>query len=72
MAYELSTQSTAFAMEGEAADDWKLVNTEEYTNICGMDAETLELVYKTYASTGAPPYAHRLRRRRQRQEHGCG
>ena len=34
MAYELSTQSTAFAMEGEAADDWKLVNTEEYTNIC--------------------------------------
>ena len=35
MAYELSTQSRAFGLEtGEAADDWKLVNTEEYTNIC--------------------------------------
>ena len=33
MAYELSTQSKAFAIEG-GADDWKLVNTEEYTNIC--------------------------------------
>ena len=33
MAYELSAQSKAFAIEGES-DDWKLVNTEEYTNIC--------------------------------------
>ena len=33
MAFELSTQSKAFAIEGDA-DDWKLVNTEEYTNIC--------------------------------------
>lgn len=32
-AYELATASTAFAVEGEASD-WKLVNTEEYTNIC--------------------------------------
>ena len=27
---------------------------ETVCDICGMDAETLELVYKTYASTGAP------------------
>ena len=32
MAYELSAQSQAFAME--ANEEWKLVNTEEYTNIC--------------------------------------
>ena len=32
MAYELSAQSQAFAVEAE--EDWKLVNTEEYTNIC--------------------------------------
>ena len=32
MAYELSTQSKAFAMDMD--DEWKLVNTEEYTNIC--------------------------------------
>lgn len=32
MAFELSSQSEAFAVE--ASDDWKLVNTEEYTNIC--------------------------------------
>ena len=32
MAYELSAQSKAFAMEAD--DEWKLVNTEEYTNIC--------------------------------------
>lgn len=32
MAYELSAQSQAFAMPAE--EDWKLVNTEEYTNIC--------------------------------------
>ncbi|ACV23195.1 anaerobic dehydrogenase, typically selenocysteine-containing [Slackia heliotrinireducens DSM 20476] len=32
MAYELSSQSKAFALDD--ADDWKLVNTEEYTNIC--------------------------------------
>ena len=35
MAYELSTQSRAFAIDGDGDDgDWKLVNTEEYTNIC--------------------------------------
>ena len=33
MAFELSTQSKAFAIDKDA-DDWKLVNTEEYTNIC--------------------------------------
>ena len=32
MALEMSAAVTAFA--DEAADDWKLVNTEEYTNIC--------------------------------------
>ena len=32
MAYELSGASKAFAMD--AGDPWKLVNTEEYTNIC--------------------------------------
>lgn len=32
MAFELSAQSRAFAMEAD--EDWKLVNTEEYTNIC--------------------------------------
>ena len=32
MAYELSTQSQALAIETE--EEWKLVNTEEYTNIC--------------------------------------
>lgn len=32
MAYELSAQSQAFAMEAD--EEWKLVNTEEYTNIC--------------------------------------
>lgn len=32
VAFELSNHSTAFAVEEE--DDWKLVNTEEYTNIC--------------------------------------
>ncbi|MDR2586985.1 MAG: molybdopterin-dependent oxidoreductase [Coriobacteriales bacterium] len=32
LAYELSTQSQAFALEGDAP--FKLVNTEEYTNIC--------------------------------------
>lgn len=32
MAFELSSQSVAFAVEPDA--DWKLVNTEEYTNIC--------------------------------------
>lgn len=32
MAYELSAQSQAFAIETD--EDWKLVNTEEYTNIC--------------------------------------
>lgn len=32
MAFELSAQSQAFAME--ANEEWKLVNTEEYTNIC--------------------------------------
>lgn len=31
-AFELSSHSTAFAVEQD--DDWKLVNTEEYTNIC--------------------------------------
>lgn len=30
---------------------------EAVTDICGMDAETLELVYKTYAATGAPEKA---------------
>lgn len=35
MAYELSSQSSSFAFADEASDDdWKLVNTEEYTNIC--------------------------------------
>lgn len=33
MAYELSENSQAFAID-ESEDDWKLVNTEEYTNIC--------------------------------------
>jgi formate dehydrogenase major subunit len=32
MAFELSSQSDAFAMD--ASDEWKLVNTEEYTSIC--------------------------------------
>lgn len=32
MAYGLTTQSEAFALD--ASDDWKLVNTEEYTNVC--------------------------------------
>jgi formate dehydrogenase major subunit len=32
MAFELSAQSQAFAMEAD--EEWKLVNTEEYTNIC--------------------------------------
>ena len=32
MAYELSSASEAFAMDAD--DSWKLVNTEEYTNIC--------------------------------------
>ena len=32
MAFELSSRSEAFAAEPES--DWKLVNTEEYTNIC--------------------------------------
>lgn len=32
MAFELSSQSEALAVEPAA--DWKLVNTEEYTNIC--------------------------------------
>ena len=32
-AYELSTASQAFAVEA-GAKDWKLANTEEYTNIC--------------------------------------
>lgn len=32
LAFGLSTQSEAFALESE--EDWKLVNTEEYTNIC--------------------------------------
>lgn len=32
MAYEMSAQSQAFAMEAD--EEWKLVNTEEYTNIC--------------------------------------
>lgn len=32
MAFELSSQSEALAVEPSA--DWKLVNTEEYTNIC--------------------------------------
>jgi len=31
-AFELSNQSEAFAITSQ--DDWKLVNTEEYTNIC--------------------------------------
>lgn len=31
-AYELSSRSTAFAMD--ASDDWKLVNTQETTSIC--------------------------------------
>ncbi len=32
MAFQLSSQSPALAVEPSA--DWKLVNTEEYTNIC--------------------------------------
>ena len=32
LAYELTTQSEAFAQDSETS--WKLVNTEEYTNIC--------------------------------------
>ena len=32
MAFELSSQTQAFASESK--EDWKLVNTEEYTNIC--------------------------------------
>ena len=32
LAYELSTQSKAFAVDTKK--EWKLVNTEEYTNIC--------------------------------------
>jgi formate dehydrogenase major subunit len=32
LAYELSTQSQAFALDGDAT--FKLVNTDEYTNIC--------------------------------------
>lgn len=32
MAFELSSKSEALAVE--ASSDWKLVNTEEYTNIC--------------------------------------
>lgn len=32
MAFELSNRSDAFAMD--ASDEWKLVNTEEYTGIC--------------------------------------
>ncbi len=32
MAFELSSNSQAFAVESQS--DWKLVNTEEYTNIC--------------------------------------
>ena len=32
MAFELSTQSEALAAPVDA--NWKLVNTEEYTNIC--------------------------------------
>ena len=32
MAFELSSKSEAFAVE--TSPDWKLVNTEEYTNIC--------------------------------------
>ncbi len=32
MAFELSNRSDAFAMD--ASDEWKLVNTEEYTSIC--------------------------------------
>ena len=35
MAYGLSSQSTAFALDDSGADaDWKLVDTEEFTNIC--------------------------------------
>ena len=33
MAYELSAQSQAFAIDHHN-EEWKLVNTEEYTNIC--------------------------------------
>lgn len=33
MAYELTTVTPAFA-ESATAGDWKLVNTDEYTNIC--------------------------------------
>jgi len=32
LAYGLTTQSSAFALDNDT--DWKLVNTEEYTNIC--------------------------------------
>ena len=32
MAFELSSQTQAIAYESK--QDWKLVNTEEYTNIC--------------------------------------
>ncbi|MDR2492425.1 MAG: hypothetical protein LBD25_03030 [Coriobacteriales bacterium] len=32
MAYELSNQSSAFALDTDT--EWKLVNTEEYTNVC--------------------------------------
>ena len=32
MAFELSSKSETLAVEPSA--DWKLVNTEEYTNIC--------------------------------------
>lgn len=32
MAFELSSQSVALAVEPDVG--WKLVNTEEYTNIC--------------------------------------
>ncbi len=32
MAYELSAQTPAFAVE--TSDEWKLVRTDEYTNIC--------------------------------------
>ena len=32
MAFQLTQQSPALAVESNS--DWKLVNTEEYTNIC--------------------------------------
>ena len=34
LAYELTQSSQALAYDSSTTDEWKLVNTEEYTNIC--------------------------------------